>query len=111
MENDPELEQVICNALSLQEDYPDLYLPTKSVGSSGTFPSDVELQLPLKNSNTLQNTLVELYSIIGFPQETPTSGTIVTVKQEESTQTTCIQDQLHCTSQNTAALNSKFHTL
>ncbi|XP_040197694.1 homeobox protein siamois-like [Rana temporaria] len=108
MENDPELEQVICNALSLQEDYPDLYLPTKSVGSSGTFPSDVELQLPLKNPNTLQNTLVELYSIIGFPQETPTSGTIVTVKQEESTQTTCIQDQLHCTSQNTAALNRPY---
>ncbi|XP_077327749.1 homeobox protein siamois-like [Lithobates pipiens] len=108
MENDPEFEQVICNALSLQEDYPDLYLPIKSVGSSGTFPSDVELQLPLKNPNILQNTLVELYSVIGIPQETQKSGTIVTVKQEEPTQTTCIQDQLHCTSQNTAALKRPF---
>ncbi|CAI9555864.1 unnamed protein product [Staurois parvus] len=112
MENDPELDQAICNALSLQDDYPDLYLPPrthdKSLGSPGTFPSDVETQLPLKNPNILQDTLVELYSVLGIPQETPKSSTTVTVKQEEPAPTTCIQDQLHFTGQSTAGLKRPF---
>ncbi|XP_018420303.1 PREDICTED: homeobox protein siamois-like [Nanorana parkeri] len=115
MENDPELEQVICNALSLQDDYPDLYRPTshcdKSLGSPETFPelrSDVEIQLPSKNPNILQETLVELYSILGIPHEGQKCNTIVTIKQEAPTPATCIQDQLHVASQTTAGFKRPF---
>ncbi|XP_072254983.1 homeobox protein siamois-like [Pyxicephalus adspersus] len=100
MENDPELDQVICNALSLQDDYPDLYLPSsdhdKLLGFPETFPgflSDMELQPPLHNPNILQDTLLELYSILGIPHETKASSPMATMKGEEPTTATCIEDQ------------------
>ncbi|XP_066445621.1 homeobox protein siamois-like [Eleutherodactylus coqui] len=76
MEHDPELDQVICNALSLQEDYPDLYLPPsdKDRNDSATFSKillEMEIQRPLNDPNRLQDTLVEFYSILGIPQEPP----------------------------------------
>ncbi|KAM5170525.1 homeobox protein siamois-like [Mantella aurantiaca] len=111
MEKDPDLDQVISNALSLQEDYPDLYLPSsnhdKSEASAGKCPElrpDVEIQRPLKKPNLLQDTLVEIYSVFGVPQETQASSQIVTAKQEEPMPTTCVQDQLGSTSQNTEEL-------
>ncbi|XP_069839416.1 homeobox protein siamois-like [Dendropsophus ebraccatus] len=75
MEEDPELDQVISNALSLQEDYPDLYLPPsdKDIDDS---PIESEIQKPLNDPNRLQDTLVELYSFLGIPQELPMTRTL-----------------------------------
>ncbi|XP_072005990.1 homeobox protein siamois-like isoform X3 [Engystomops pustulosus] len=61
---------------SSSEDYPDLYLPPpcdKDLNDITTFPKllDLEIQRPLNDPNRLQDTLVELYSILGIPQEPP----------------------------------------
>ncbi|XP_056425071.1 homeobox protein siamois-like [Hyla sarda] len=71
---DPELDQVIHNALSLQDDYPELYLPPNDKDTNVSFPRiSLETGKPksLNDPSRLQDTLVELYSILGIPQDLP----------------------------------------
>ncbi|XP_075715677.1 homeobox protein siamois-like [Rhinoderma darwinii] len=103
MEKDPELDQVIVNALSLQEDYPDLYLPPSDadINEATTFPKillDMELQKPLNDPNRLQDTLVELYSILGIPQEPPITR-LFNILKEQSTSSIASQDEHQLTGQ------------
>ncbi|XP_040272325.1 homeobox protein siamois-like [Bufo bufo] len=98
MEKDPELDQAISNALSLQEDYPDLYLPPsdKDMNDSITIPKiplETEIQKPLNDPNRLQDTLVELYSILGIPQEPPITRPF-NVWRDQSTPSIVTQDDL-----------------
>ncbi|XP_044132873.1 homeobox protein siamois-like [Bufo gargarizans] len=98
MEKDPELDQAISNALSLQEDYPDLYLPPsdKNINDSITIPKiplETEIQKPLNDPNRLQDTLVELYSILGIPQEPPITRPF-NVWRDQSTPSIVTQDDL-----------------
>ncbi|KAM9312131.1 homeobox protein siamois-like [Gastrophryne carolinensis] len=110
MEQDPELDQVICSALSLQDDYPNLYLPTSHANKAATnrpfseLQSDLEIQIPVKSPKILQDTLVELYSILGIQPEARMTSTVTHIKQEEPSPTTCTQDQLHVTTRGTAGI-------
>ncbi|XP_053575454.1 homeobox protein siamois-like [Bombina bombina] len=79
MDKDFELEQVISTALALEDDYTEMSPPMKdqkrNLNSSniGTLPdhlSDLENRVPLHEINILQQTLLELYSNLGIPQET-----------------------------------------
>ncbi|XP_073510898.1 homeobox protein siamois-like [Phyllobates terribilis] len=97
MEEDPELDQVISNALSLQEDYPDLYLPLndKNVNDSDTFPQiplDMEVPNTVNNPKRFQDTLAELYSILGIPQEPPITKPF-NIRKDQSTPSTVCQDE------------------
>ncbi|XP_075061883.1 homeobox protein siamois-like [Mixophyes fleayi] len=93
MEKDPELEQVLCNALSLQEDYPDMYLPPSdqdksqtTVGTNTELLSGMEMHIPLKDPQILQDTLLELYSILGIPCDAQSSRPMaIPIKQEQAT--------------------------
>ncbi|XP_073407792.1 homeobox protein siamois-like [Dendrobates tinctorius] len=98
MEEDSELDQVISNALSLQEDYPDLYLPLndKNVNVSDTLPQiplNMEVQKPLNSSRQLKDTLVELYSILGIPHEPPITNRFNLRKDQSTSSTTCQDEQ------------------
>ncbi|XP_069618609.1 homeobox protein siamois-like [Ranitomeya imitator] len=98
MEEDPELDQVISSALSLQEDYPDLYLPLndKNVNVSDTFPQsplNMEVQKPLNSSRQLKDTLAELYSILGIPREPPITNPFNLRKDQSTPPTTCQDEQ------------------
>ncbi|XP_077118707.1 homeobox protein siamois-like [Ranitomeya variabilis] len=84
MEEDPELDQVISNALSLQEDYPDLYLPQSHL--------NMEVQKP-NSSRQLKDTLAELYSILGIPHEPPITNPFNLRKDQSTPSTTCQDEQ------------------
>ncbi|XP_075200029.1 homeobox protein siamois-like [Anomaloglossus baeobatrachus] len=97
MEKDPELDQVLNNALSLQDDYPDLSHPLKgkNINGSDTFsqiPLNMDVQKPL-NPKQLQDTLVELYSILGIPQELPITKPFNIGKDQSTPPTTCQDEQ------------------
>ncbi|CAJ0930734.1 unnamed protein product [Ranitomeya imitator] len=97
MEEDPELDQVISSALSLQADYPDLYLPLndKNVNVSDTFPQsplNMEVQKPLNRSRQLKDTLAELYSILVIPHEPPITNPF-NLRKDQSTPPTNCQDE------------------
>ncbi|OCT59463.1 siamois homeodomain 2 S homeolog isoform X1 [Xenopus laevis] len=68
---DSELEQIIYTALTLQDDYPVFCPPqrdqTKSCSSSfGMFPDSYP---GVENQGILQETIRELYSVLGIPQD------------------------------------------
>ncbi|KAM8972540.1 homeobox protein siamois-like [Pelodytes ibericus] len=81
MERDTELDQVLSTALSLEEDYPEFYLPTGiqdkyfpitiQGSSTGLYPTWGN-KGPVQDTNDLEETLVNLYSLLGIPQEVST---------------------------------------
>ncbi|XP_075128894.1 homeobox protein siamois-like [Leptodactylus fuscus] len=78
MDKDPELEQVIVDALSLEEDYPHLYCPSAYTTCTTFFLETEIIQKPLDDPNKLQETLAELYAILGIPQEPPIARPVTT---------------------------------
>ncbi|XP_077327732.1 homeobox protein siamois-like [Lithobates pipiens] len=73
---DPELDHIICTVLSLEEDYPTMSPPLRNLN----YPSSPKRELPdllsimnisgpHKVSNVLVQTLLELYSYLGYQQE------------------------------------------
>ncbi|XP_063785771.1 homeobox protein siamois-like [Pseudophryne corroboree] len=116
MDRDPELDQVLCNALSLQEDYPDMYLSPNNQEKSPTTTgahteplSGTEMQIPLKDPNILQDTLLELYSMLGIPNEAPVSRTMSRpIKQGKSGPSKGSQEELPLTSPHVNKLEGPF---
>ncbi|XP_018107253.2 homeobox protein siamois-like [Xenopus laevis] len=114
MDCDIELEQVIGTALSLEDDYPELYLPIRekhkanSNSIRGTI-SDLlpaaQVQVPLQNS--WQQTLLELYSVLGIPQEAKVSRTMhKNVSEDQSMEALSpgIKDKPCCISESSSCL-------
>ncbi|KAE8620340.1 hypothetical protein XENTR_v10010199 [Xenopus tropicalis] len=90
MDCDIELEQIIGTALSLEEDYPEFSLPKMDKANVNTIRGSIDLlpaaqvQVPLQN--TWQQTLLELYSVLGIPQEVKVGRTMhKIVRDDQST--------------------------
>ncbi|XP_040197688.1 homeobox protein siamois-like [Rana temporaria] len=73
---DPELDHIIYTVLSLEEDYPTMSPPLRNLNypssPNGELPnllSIMNISGPHKVSNVLVQTLLELYSYLGYQQE------------------------------------------
>ncbi|XP_040197693.1 homeobox protein siamois-like [Rana temporaria] len=73
---DTDLDQVLCTVLSLEEDYPTMSTPprfqdnfsrTPSISPDGFLPT--ESQTDLQDSSTIQQKLLEIYTLLGLQQE------------------------------------------
>ncbi|XP_053575458.1 homeobox protein siamois-like [Bombina bombina] len=87
MQCDIEFDQIISTALSLENDYPELSPPLRDQDKGfQVFPDPCptkEIQIPLHDSKILQQTLMELYQVLGFPQGTQTLLTVELSDSEE----------------------------
>ncbi|OCT59458.1 homeobox protein siamois-like [Xenopus laevis] len=97
MDCDIELEQIIGTALSLEDDYPESYLPIRDklkstpnsiCGTISDLLPGAQVQVPLQN--TWQQTLLDLYSLLGFPQEPKASRAMHMIENEDHQSTAAL---------------------
>ncbi|XP_073479777.1 homeobox protein siamois-like [Aquarana catesbeiana] len=80
---DPELDHIICTVLSLEEDYPTMSPPLRNLNYPSSPNGELPNLLPIMNisgphkvSNVLEQTLLKLYSYLGYEQEEGNSKSI-----------------------------------
>ncbi|XP_073479784.1 homeobox protein siamois-like [Aquarana catesbeiana] len=96
---DTELDQILCTVLSLEEDYPtmspplrfqDNFTSTPCISPDGFLPT--ESQTDLQNSSTLQQNLLEMYTLLGLQQEARAKKYVIS--KEPANKDTIIQNPL-----------------
>ncbi|XP_073479776.1 homeobox protein siamois-like [Aquarana catesbeiana] len=81
---DPELDQILCTVLSLEEDYPTMSPPLRFqdnfISTPCISPDDflaTKIQKDLQNSITLQQKMLAMYTLFGIQQEAHDKNSII----------------------------------